>query len=117
MVVFGQAIGGYGGTLFPSLPLTLFRTVPGCEQHTNDSLQIWALPRLTLVFSTSLIGTLPNVMVDSHDPPGLSPPQDPPRKLQEFDVEQMVVAPLGETTPEPHLFVRFFHMILYVGRY
>ncbi|KAK0240309.1 CPSF A subunit region-domain-containing protein [Armillaria nabsnona] len=68
-------------------------------------LEIWALPKLTLVFSTSAISTLQNVLTDSHDPPSLSLPQDPPRKPQDLDIEQVLVAPLGESTPQPHLFV------------
>ncbi len=34
-------------------------------------------------------------------------PQDPPRKPQDLDIEQVLVAPLGESTPQPHLFVSF----------
>ncbi|KAI0088958.1 CPSF A subunit region-domain-containing protein [Irpex rosettiformis] len=68
-------------------------------------LEIWTLPKLTLIFSTSLISTLDNVLVDSGDPPALSLPQDPPRQPQEFDVEQILVAPLGESSPQPHLLV------------
>ncbi|KAI0341420.1 hypothetical protein BDW22DRAFT_1408067 [Trametopsis cervina] len=68
-------------------------------------LEIWTLPKLTLIFSTSLISTLDNVLVDSGDPPALSLPQEPPRQPQDFDVEQIVVAPLGESSPRPHLLV------------
>ncbi|KAG7452675.1 uncharacterized protein BT62DRAFT_989773 [Guyanagaster necrorhizus] len=68
-------------------------------------LEIWALPKLMLVFSTSAISTLQNILTDSHDPPSLSVPQDPPRKPQDLDIEQALVAPLGESTPQPHLFV------------
>lgn len=68
--------------------------------------QVWTLPKLTLAFSTTLLPTLQNVITDSHDPPALSPPQDPPRKPQELDIEQILVAPLGESSPQPHLFVR-----------
>ena len=52
------------------------------------------------------MATLPNVLTDSHDPPAPSPPQDPPRKPQELDVEQLLIAPIGELSPRPHLFVR-----------
>lgn len=72
----------------------------------NDGLQIWTLPKLTLVFSTSVICALENVLVDTGDAPALSLPQDPPRKPQEFDIEQILIAPLGESNPKPHLLVR-----------
>ncbi|EPQ53745.1 hypothetical protein GLOTRDRAFT_107026 [Gloeophyllum trabeum ATCC 11539] len=68
-------------------------------------LEIWTLPKLTLVFSTSAIATLQDVLVDSSDPPALSLPQDPPRKPQDLDIEQVLMAPLGESSPKPHLFV------------
>ncbi|KAJ7779545.1 CPSF A subunit region-domain-containing protein [Mycena olivaceomarginata] len=67
--------------------------------------EIWTLPKLTLVFSTSLLATLQNVITDSHQPPTPSPPEDPPRKPQDLDIEQILVAPLGESSPKPHLFV------------
>ncbi|KAJ7846330.1 CPSF A subunit region-domain-containing protein [Mycena olivaceomarginata] len=67
--------------------------------------EIWTLPKLTLVFSTSLLATLQNVITDSHQPPTPSPPEDPPRKPQDLDIEQILVASLGESSPKPHLFV------------
>ncbi|KAJ8502824.1 hypothetical protein ONZ45_g11405 [Pleurotus djamor] len=68
-------------------------------------MEIWALPKLTLVFSTSAIPSLQSVLSDSYDPPALSLPQDPPRKPQDMDVEQILIAPVGETSPRPYLFV------------
>lgn len=68
--------------------------------------QIWTLPKLTLTFSTSLIAGLEPVLVDSYDPPAPSLPQDPPRKPQELDVEQLIIAPLGESLPRPYLMVQ-----------
>jgi len=67
--------------------------------------EIWTLPKLTLAFSTSLVAALEPVLTDSYDPPALSLPHDPPRKPQELDVEQIVIAPLGESSPRPHLMV------------
>ena len=67
--------------------------------------QIWSLPKLTLVFSSVAISTLEPVLNDTFDPPAPSPPQDPPRKPQDFDIEQILVAPLGELAPTPHLLV------------
>ena len=67
--------------------------------------QIWTLPKLTLAFSTTLLATLDPVLTDSLDPPASSLPQDPPRKPQELDIDQLVIAPLGETRPRPHLIV------------
>ncbi|OBZ77259.1 Protein CFT1 [Grifola frondosa] len=52
--------------------------------------EIWTLPKLTLAFSTNLIAAL--------EP-------DPPRKPSELDIEQVVIAPLGESSPRPHLIV------------
>lgn len=72
----------------------------------SDVPQIWTLPKLTLVFSTSVVSALENVLVDSGDAPALSLPQDPPRKQQEFDIEQILIAPLGESNPKPYLLVR-----------
>ena len=68
--------------------------------------KLWTLPKLTLGFSADGLTSLQNVLVDSHDPPTPSLPQDPPRKPQEFDVEQILVAPIGESSPRPHLCVR-----------
>ena len=67
--------------------------------------QIWTLPKLSLAFSTALLATLDPVLTDSLDPPALSLPQDPPRKPQELDIDQLVIAPLGESRPRPHLIV------------
>ncbi|KAI0634706.1 CPSF A subunit region-domain-containing protein [Trametes polyzona] len=67
--------------------------------------EIWTLPKLTLAFSTTLLATLDPVLTDSLDPPALSLPQDPPRKPQELDIDQIVIAPLGESRPRPHLIV------------
>ncbi|KAG6864394.1 hypothetical protein C0991_009920 [Blastosporella zonata] len=68
-------------------------------------LEIWNLPKLALVFSTSMLSTLQTVLTDSHDPPSVSLPQDPPRKPQDLDIEQILLAPIGESSPRPHLFV------------
>ena len=46
------------------------------------------------------------VVADSFDPPALSLPQDPPRKPQDLDVDQIIIAPLGESLSRPHLIVR-----------
>ncbi|KAF9031687.1 hypothetical protein BDZ89DRAFT_948625 [Hymenopellis radicata] len=67
--------------------------------------EIWSLPKLQLVFSTEAFATLQTVVTDSHSPVSVSTPQDPPRKPQDLDIEQILVAPLGETSPEMHLFV------------
>lgn len=67
--------------------------------------KIWSLPKLTLVFSSAAISTLEPVLGDSFDPPALSPPQDPPRKPLDLDIEQILIAPMGESSPTPHLFV------------
>ncbi|KAG5652679.1 hypothetical protein H0H81_004116 [Sphagnurus paluster] len=68
-------------------------------------MEIWNLPKLALVFSTSLLASLQNVLIDSNDPPAQSLPQDPPRKPQDLDIEQILLAPIGESTAQPHLFV------------
>ncbi|KAG1848301.1 CPSF A subunit region-domain-containing protein [Suillus subalutaceus] len=68
-------------------------------------MEIWSLPKLTLVFSTTAISTLENILVDVRAPAALSLPQDPPRKPQDLDIDQILVAPLGETSLVPHLFV------------
>ncbi len=78
--------------------------------------QIWTLPKLTLIFSTSLIPSLENVLIDSGDAPALSLPSDPPRKTQELDIEQILIAPLGESSPKPYLLVgnlECFSFVLY----
>ncbi|KAH9943547.1 CPSF A subunit region-domain-containing protein [Amylocystis lapponica] len=67
--------------------------------------EIWTLPKLSLVFSTTQLATLEPVFSDSYDPPAPSLPLDPPRKPQELDVEQILIAPLGESSPRPHLIV------------
>ncbi|KAJ7164986.1 CPSF A subunit region-domain-containing protein [Mycena filopes] len=67
--------------------------------------EIWTLPKLSLVFSTPALADLQNVISDSHQPPTPSPLEDPPRKPQDLDIEQILIAPLGESSPKPHLFV------------
>jgi hypothetical protein len=59
-----------------------------------------------------MLSSLQNVLVDSHDPPALSLPQDPPRKPQELDIEQALLAPIGESSPQPHLLVRFLYSLI-----
>ncbi|KIL64860.1 hypothetical protein M378DRAFT_77599 [Amanita muscaria Koide BX008] len=78
-------------------------------------MEIWTLPKLNLAFSCSSVATLQNVLTDAHDPPAPSPPQDPARKPQEFDIEQVLIAPLGESAPTPHLFLvmRSGHIAVY----
>ncbi|TCD71004.1 mRNA cleavage and polyadenylation factor subunit [Steccherinum ochraceum] len=68
-------------------------------------MEIWTLPKLTLIFSSSTVASLDSVLVDSGDPPALSIPTEPPRKPQELDIEQIILAPLGESSPKPHLLV------------
>lgn len=68
-------------------------------------MEVWNLPKLVLVFSTSMLSSLQNVLTDSHDPPALSLHQDPPRKPQELDIEQILLSPIGESSPQPHLLV------------
>ena len=78
--------------------------------RSSAVLQIWTLPKLALAFSTDGLSTLLNVLADSHDPPAPSLPQDPPRKPQDLDVEQLLLAPIGETSPRPHLCVKNFFL-------
>ncbi|KDQ53751.1 hypothetical protein JAAARDRAFT_136615 [Jaapia argillacea MUCL 33604] len=68
-------------------------------------MEIWTLPKLTLAFSTTLLSTLQPVLTDSCDPPTPSPPPESPRKPQELDIEQILLAPLGQSSPRPHLVV------------
>ncbi|KAG9311848.1 CPSF A subunit region-domain-containing protein [Chiua virens] len=81
----------------------------------QGTMEIWSLPKLTLVFSTGAITALEPVLNDTFDPPALSPLQDPPRKPQDLDIEQILIAPLGESAPIPHLFVfmRCGHLAIY----
>jgi cleavage and polyadenylation specificity factor subunit 1 len=65
--------------------------------------QIWTLPKLTLVFSTTAFSTLQNVCNDSYEGPTPSTSQD--RKSSDTDVESILVAPLGESYHRPHIFV------------
>ncbi|KAI9568018.1 CPSF A subunit region-domain-containing protein [Boletus coccyginus] len=78
-------------------------------------MEIWSLPKLTLVFSSVAISALEPVLNDTFDPPAPSPPQDPPRKPQDLDIEQILIAPLGESAPTPHLlvFMRCGHLAVY----
>ena len=66
-------------------------------------MQIWTLPKLTLVFSTTALPTLQNVCTDSYEGPAPSTSQD--RKPSDVDVENVLIAPLGESYHKPHLFV------------
>ena len=68
-----------------------------------DVTQIWTLPKLTLVFSTTALPTLQHVCSDSYEGPTPSASQD--RKPSDVDVESVLIAPLGESYHKPHLFV------------
>ncbi|EGO29249.1 hypothetical protein SERLADRAFT_445076 [Serpula lacrymans var. lacrymans S7.9] len=78
-------------------------------------MEIWTLPKLTLAFSTSSLAMLEHILSDSYDTPALSPPQDHPRKSNDLDVEQIILAPLGETAPLPYLlvFLRSGQIVIY----
>lgn len=65
-------------------------------------IEIWTLPKLTLVFSTTALSTLQNVCNDSYEGPAPSASQD--RKPSDTDVESILVAPLGESYHKPHFF-------------
>jgi cleavage and polyadenylation specificity factor subunit 1 len=60
-----------------------------------------------LVFSTTLLATLQTVITDSQESVALSLPQDPPRKPQDLDIDQILLVPIGESSPRPHLLVSF----------
>ncbi|EIN09100.1 hypothetical protein PUNSTDRAFT_67240 [Punctularia strigosozonata HHB-11173 SS5] len=87
--------------------------IPGCRRLNEK--QIWTLPKLSIVFSVRLASTLDWVLADSGDGPALSMPGESPRRPQELDVEQAVIAPLGETAPQPHLllFLRSGQLAIY----
>ncbi|TFK39321.1 CPSF A subunit region-domain-containing protein [Crucibulum laeve] len=78
-------------------------------------MEIWTLPKLALAFSSAGLQSLENVLVDSQDQPALSLPQDPPRRPQEPDVEQLLLTPIGENSPSPHLcvFLRSGQLAIY----
>ena len=65
--------------------------------------QIWTLPKLALVFSTTALSTLQNVCSDSYEGPAQSTSQD--GKPSDTDVESILIAPLGESYHKPHFFV------------
>ncbi|KAL4078098.1 CPSF A subunit region-domain-containing protein [Scleroderma yunnanense] len=71
----------------------------------QGTMEIWSLPKLNLVFSSSALSGLDPLLTDTYDAPSLSLPQDPPRKPQDLDVDQILVAPLGESAPMPHLLI------------
>lgn len=70
---------------------------------------------MSIVFSSSIVTELPASFSDSFDPPASSVPEDPPRKAQETDVDQMLMTPIGEDLPQPHLVVlmRSGQMVVY----
>ncbi|GJJ10703.1 hypothetical protein Clacol_004930 [Clathrus columnatus] len=68
-------------------------------------MEIWSLPKLGLVFSTTFIAPLQAVLTDTMDPAGKSIPEDPPRKPEPFDIDQAVIAPIGESDPSLHLVI------------
>ncbi|KAH7882293.1 CPSF A subunit region-domain-containing protein [Phlebopus sp. FC_14] len=78
-------------------------------------MEIWSLPKLTLVFSSAAISLLEPLLTDTYDGPALSLPQDPPRKPQDLDIDQILIAVIGESDPKPHLFVfmRCGHLSIY----
>ncbi|KAJ7583446.1 CPSF A subunit region-domain-containing protein [Mycena floridula] len=74
-------------------------------------IEIWNLPKLTLVFSSPMLATLQNVITDSRDPPTVSQTKE----KEDLDIDQVLIAPIGETHPEMHLFVllRSGHFAIY----
>ena len=72
---------------------------------TSTRYQIWALPKLAIVFATSIIKDIPPVLSDSFNLAALSLPEDPPRKLSELDIDLLQVAQIGAASPQPHLVV------------
>ena len=86
MVSAHSSSRSYGGILLAAVSLVI--------SSSRLCQRIWTLPKLTLAFSTNGISTLQNVLVDSHDPPALSLPQEVPQKPQELDVEQLLIAPI-----------------------
>lgn len=62
------------------------------------------------MFSSNAICGFDPLLTDTYDAPALSLPQDPPRKPQDLDIEQVLITPLGESAPMPHLLVgdRYF---------
>ncbi|KZV86543.1 hypothetical protein EXIGLDRAFT_712088 [Exidia glandulosa HHB12029] len=68
-------------------------------------LEIWTLPELTIVFSCSNMSSIPPVLADSLEPATPSPEQDPPRTPENLDIEEIIIAPIGESSPRPHLLV------------
>ncbi|KAF8970332.1 CPSF A subunit region-domain-containing protein [Flammula alnicola] len=103
----------FEGTVSPGGVTSTLQTAVGAGNKSQwlllmrpqGILEIWTLPKLTLAFSTDGLSTLQNVLVDSHSTPAVSLPQDPPRKPQDLDVEQLLLAPIGESSPRPHLCV------------
>lgn len=78
-------------------------------------MEIWSLPKLSLVFSCNGISGLDTVLTDSYEGPALSLPQDPPRKPQDLDIDQILLTCLGESAPALHLFMfnRFGSLVVY----
>ncbi|KAJ3793908.1 CPSF A subunit region-domain-containing protein [Lentinula aff. detonsa] len=73
-------------------------------------LEIWTLPKMALAFSVGTpFATLENVLVDSGE--GAASSVEPTDRTKETDIrelgviDQVFIAPLGETRPELHLFV------------
>lgn len=81
----------------------------------QGTMEIWSLPKLNLVFSCNAISGLDAILTDSYEGPALSLPQDPPRKPQDLDIDQILLTCLGESAPALHLFVfnRFGSLVVY----
>ncbi|KAJ3853994.1 CPSF A subunit region-domain-containing protein [Lentinula lateritia] len=75
-------------------------------------LELWSLPKMTLAFSVAIpFATLENVLMDSGEGVASSMPPESMNQAKETDgkdtgaIEQVLLAPLGGTRPELHLFV------------
>ncbi|KAH7107502.1 CPSF A subunit region-domain-containing protein [Auriculariales sp. MPI-PUGE-AT-0066] len=68
-------------------------------------IEIWTLPKLTLAFSCDGISTVPYVLSDSFESVTPSPAEELPRSPQDLDVEEILIAPIGDVAPTPHLFI------------
>lgn len=65
------------------------------------------MPKLALVFSTDALVQLQNVIADSGATVGTSPSADSSNLYDPLTIDQVLIAPLGQSSPSPRLFVNF----------
>ncbi|KAG9052399.1 mRNA cleavage and polyadenylation factor subunit [Serendipita sp. 407] len=79
--------------------------------RTTGIVELWSLPRLSLVFASNFTDGPPVLQADPPEPS--SPMAETPAQV-EVEVTETLIANLGETMPTPYLFILFKSGLLFI---